>query len=116
MHVATRVRIAFIAIKAAALGLVILCGAERIEAAGANAGIFAALPYARSVRGAVLVNNTLGSTIGGCSEHARRARAFGAIVDVAAQGIWSTRIGKAGINNRYSFSSCKKSGIKVETY
>lgn len=108
MHVAARVRIAFIAIKAAALGLVVLSGAERVEATGANARIFAALPYARSVRRAVLVNNTLGSTVGRRSKHARRARAFGAIVDVAAQGIWSTRIGKAGIHNRYSFSGCKK--------
>lgn len=107
MHVATGVRITLVTLEATALGLMMLCGAQGIEAAGANARILATLSYTGAIRWTVLVDDTLGSTRRWSTKHAWQARAFSAIVDITALGIRSTWIGQARIDGGSTFFSCK---------
>lgn len=70
MHVATGVRIALVTLEATALGLMMLRGAQGIEAAGTNARILATLSYTGAIRWTVLVDDTLGSTRRWSTKHA----------------------------------------------
>lgn len=96
--VATGVRIALVTVEATALGLVMLCGAQGIETAGADTRILAALTYTSTIRWTVLVDYALGSTTRWSTKHAWQAGAFGAIVDITTLGIRSTWIRQTRIH------------------
>ena len=90
--------VALIALLAPAHGVMVDHLALGVSPAGPGAGVATLLIDAGQVTGALAVDPTLGSAVGGCAHIARQAGAGRDVVLASALGVWTTWIRIAGIH------------------